>query len=150
MGYAFDQEVELNPSTGLVGMPAVTPDGIQAQCLLNPKLRLGGRVKIDKKHISGIHYLPSGKEFVDPNPTSKVPTGSAKYFSSAATSPTGSYKILLLEHNGDNYGTPWYSNLTCMAVDRKDDPAPNAFRRSWSESADPKVREAANLPAGTG
>jgi hypothetical protein len=29
----------------------------------------------------------------------------------------GYYKIIVLEHEGDTRGNPWYSNIVCLAVD---------------------------------
>lgn len=39
--------VVLNPSTGLLGYPAFTNDGITAKCLFNPQLELAGLIKIE-------------------------------------------------------------------------------------------------------
>jgi hypothetical protein len=120
-GYADDTEVILKPTTGLIGMPMVQPDGIQAQCLLNPKLRLGGKVDIDIGLLSNVPFLPGADNPWDtgtgpalsPNATA---TGPEQKWAFAPTSPKGKYKILLLEHHGDNRGQNWYSNITAMAV----------------------------------
>jgi hypothetical protein len=126
-GYLSDEAVVLSPQTGLVGIPELTPQGIQVRCLLNPKLRLAGRVKLDKTLISGIAYYPGtgpgggfGEErsSVAPLPSGAlVPQRTATTPALPGTSPTGTYKILFMEISGDTRGQPWYSDLICMAVD---------------------------------
>jgi hypothetical protein len=39
--------VLLNPSCGLIGYPSFTSDGISARCFFDPKLKIGGQVKIE-------------------------------------------------------------------------------------------------------
>ena len=39
--------VLLNSSTGLIGIPKVTEDGITGECLLNPKLKIGAPIKLE-------------------------------------------------------------------------------------------------------
>ena len=39
--------VLLNPSCGLIGYPSFTSDGVSARCFFDPKLQLGGQVKIE-------------------------------------------------------------------------------------------------------
>ena len=38
------EAVVLTAETGLVGAPEQTNDGIKVRCLLNPRLRIGGRI----------------------------------------------------------------------------------------------------------
>jgi hypothetical protein len=134
-GYASDEMVVLSPTTGLIGMPKVTPDGIQAQCLLNPKLRLGGKVKIDGGVLSDVPYLPGGdgnRMFSTGGANGSYNANASwgtKNFAAAATSPTGTYKILDMEHSGDNRGQPWYTNLICSSTEAGA-VEPNIFARS--------------------
>jgi hypothetical protein len=39
--------VLLNPSCGLIGYPSFTSEGVSARCFFDPKLQLGGQVKIE-------------------------------------------------------------------------------------------------------
>lgn len=41
----------LTAETGLVGTPEQTNDGIKVRCLLNPRLRIGGRIKLDNASV---------------------------------------------------------------------------------------------------
>jgi hypothetical protein len=125
--------IELSPTTGLVGIPEVTPQGIQARCLLNPNLVLGGLIKISTDLLSGVPYTPGssikkesgqaggGGSFPAPDIPfeSRFPVATwGAQLNSAFTSPTGTYKILLLEHTGDTRGNPWYSEMICVALDQ--------------------------------
>jgi hypothetical protein len=119
-GYRQSEMVVLSPKTGLVGIPKVTPAGIEVICLLNPKLRIGGLVQIDSSLLSGVPFAP-GSQF-DAQSGFGTPTGGLPFkatgpwtFSSAAISPTGTYKISLMKHYGDTRGNPWYTALICSA-----------------------------------
>jgi hypothetical protein len=121
--YLPGEAAVLNPKTGLIGMPEVTPQGIQARCLLNPNLKLGGLVKIETGVLSGVPFLP-GSSTGQPLSQEQAPGGTrfpiatwGAQLSSAFTSPIGTYKILLLEHHGDIRGNPWYSDMVCAALD---------------------------------
>lgn len=126
-GYLPGVVVELSPTTGLVGIPKVTPQGIECQCLLNPRLRIGGLIKIDTKRLSGIPYVPgSDNPYNTPGGVQTVVTGPGGpasgaapqfKFGAAGVSPSGTYKIFLLDHLGDTHGQPWYSSMVCMATD---------------------------------
>jgi hypothetical protein len=119
--YLPGQVVVLAPNTGLVGIPELTPQGLQARCLINPKIRLGGLVKIDKTLISGIPYYPgSGGEMTGAGaaiiPGAYSPQ-TAQLPADVPTSPTGQYKIVMMEVSGDTRGQPWYMDLICLATD---------------------------------
>jgi archaellin len=119
-GYRPGEKVILKPTTGLIGLPQVTPQGIEAKCLLNPKLRLATQVEIQTDILSNVPYQPGTSEpFHSGQPLTNAasfgPQGQQQ-FQFAATSPTGTYKIILLEHTGDTRGTPWYSVMVCVAI----------------------------------
>lgn len=128
-GYVPGEAAVLSPATGMVGMPEVTPQGIQVQCLLNPDLRLGGLVKIDSELLSGVAHVPGSKvtsggtdaltpdqQFAKFSELSVATWGQQTAFP-AFTSPTGTYKILLMEHSGETRANPWYTTIVCVAVD---------------------------------
>src|SRR5215472_1865066 len=114
-GYRAGDVVNLSPTTGLIGIPKVTPNGIEAQCLLNPKLRIGGLVKIDSQWLSDVPFLPGAKDPYTAPANAPLPTApgfAGGYpYSPASVSPTGIYKILMLTHAGDTRGNEWYSNI---------------------------------------
>lgn len=100
-GYLPDEAVVLNSQTGMIGLPTQTEDGINVRCLLNPKLKVSGRVQINNASIqraavslqyTAINYFPSVAE-------------------------DGFYRIVVIDHEGDTRGDGWYSDLICVAVD---------------------------------
>jgi len=97
----------LTAKTGVVGMPQLTTDGLKITCLLNPKLKWGGRVQVDMTNMQtesyDIAYGQSGVDqpFKNPNLASGV---------------NGMFIICSSEHSGDNRGTDWYTSLVCIAV----------------------------------
>ena len=114
-GYRKGDIVELSPTTGLVGIPKVTPNGIEAQCLLNPKLRIGGLVKIASDLLSDVPFIPGAKDsFASPG-TIPSPASGGQQYAAAATSPEGYYKIAFLNHFGDTRGNQWYSAIVGIA-----------------------------------
>jgi hypothetical protein len=115
-GYRESEVVILSPKTGLVNIPKVTPDGIEAECLLNPKLRLGTLVQIDTGLLTDVPFIPGDpKPFSGTDPQTGTSMGDWS-FEAPALSPTGVYKILTLGHNGDTRGNPWYSHIVCVAA----------------------------------
>lgn len=117
--YLPGEAVVLSPQTGLINIPETTPEGIQIRCLLNPRLKVGGLVKLDKKFISGIAYVPGGQTMTY---AQGVEAGALNYEQGGVpvpvpTSPTGTYKIYNIEVSGDTRGQPWYMDLICLGVD---------------------------------
>lgn len=118
-GYRKGEIVKLSPTTGLVGFPKVTPSGIEATCLLNPRLRIAGLVQIDTSLLSGVSFVPGSTDSAPFSSSGSMqfgPTASAFSFQGASVDPKGQYKILLLSHHGDNRGNPWYSEMVCTAT----------------------------------
>jgi hypothetical protein len=157
--YRTGEAVVLSPKTGLIGLPEVTPQGIQAKCLLNPRIQLGGLVKIDSAVLSGVAYTPGTAAQVDPNtgnivagaPTGGLTTGDlavairGQKLETAWTSPIGLYKVLLMNINGDTRGNPWYNDLIMVALDSngnlmRDANPSNAFRRASTAAINAPVR----------
>jgi hypothetical protein len=117
--------VVLSPKTGLVGIPEATPEGIQIRCLLNPKIRLGGLVKLDNSLISGVAFVPGSGE-VDQSTFYSGQYNDANYGKRldvpVPTSPIGTYKIYMIEYTGDTRGQPWYCDLICIGLDSSGKP----------------------------
>jgi len=101
--------VQLSELTGIVGIPEATDEGIKIQCLLNPRIIVGGRVQIANQLIN---------QLVQQNPSNApIPfnqwTGLQFY---AVVSTDGLYRVWVVEHDGDTRGVPWYSHLTALAM----------------------------------
>jgi len=97
------QVVVLNSKSGLIGTPEQTNDGLRARCLLNPLLRIGGRVKIDEENVLRARV-----------PNTEVANQVNR---SSGTLYDGVYRLLAVEHTGDSHGNDWYSDIVCLDVD---------------------------------
>lgn len=102
-GYLPGEAVVLNSSSGLLGVPEATNNGVECKCLINPKIKVGGRVQIDSSDLT----------------TTSITTRTAQNAGSfpANTSANGMYRVLVIEHAGDNRGNQFETSLTCLAVD---------------------------------
>lgn len=107
-GVLPNQAVVLNSKTGLVGQPEQTNDGIKARCLLNPMLKIGGKVLIDEKDIAEAK-LPDTKKDAQANKPADI-------------AADGLYRVLLVEYQGDTRGNDWYSDLVCLDIDATQPP----------------------------
>lgn len=105
-GYLPGQIIKINSSTGMVGIPEATDNGILIKTLLNPLVKIGQRAQINNKDVTQTIV----KEQFFPNYASP-PTLIAD------VSRDGTYRILVIEHEGDTRGTSWYSSLVCLALD---------------------------------
>ena len=52
------EAVVLSAGTGLIGTPKANDKGIEIKCLLNPRLRIGGRVRLDNVGGAGAEGRP--------------------------------------------------------------------------------------------
>lgn len=109
-GYLPGEAVELNASTGLIGLPEQTNEGLIIRCLLNPRIVVGGLVKIDNKSVNQI---------IQANPSAApIPYNQYAGLQLLATiTNDGLYRVFVAEHTGDVRGKEWYTNLVCLAVD---------------------------------
>lgn len=109
-GYLPGEAVVLTASTGMIGLPEQTNDGVKVRCLLNPRISVGGLVKIDNRSINQI---------VQANPTAApIPYNQYAGLQLLATvTNDGFYRVYVAEHDGDTRGANWYTDLVCLAVD---------------------------------
>lgn len=103
-GYLPGEAVVLTANTGLVGMPEQTQDGIKVRSLLNPMIKVSGRVQIDNKSVQQAQ-LNIGVQ------------GSVSNAFLPSIANDGIYRVVVCEHEGDSRGQAWYSNLICIAGD---------------------------------
>lgn len=85
------QIVDLSPSSGLIGTPEQTDDGVTAKCLLNPLLNVNKLVHISNKFVQETKEV--GK----------------------ASLSSGVYRIIKLKHSGDTTGNDWYTEFDAVA-----------------------------------
>lgn len=91
----------ITPSSGLIGTPEQTLDGIIIRSLLNPIIRAGGQINLGS---SPVNELAVTAKYQTPV---VVPT----------LDGAGAYKALQVIHTGDNRGNTWYTTSICTAVD---------------------------------
>lgn len=109
-GYLPDEVAVLTSDTGLIGSPEATENGVEATILLNPLIKIGQRVQINNASINQRKIIEQG-----------FPRYSDLSFP-ANTTADGIYRALVIEHEGDTWGDPWYSYITCLAVDPSSSP----------------------------
>lgn len=96
--------VVLNSSSGMIGRPEQTQDGIRARCLLNPEIRMGGRVQIDNASINPATFQTSLQGQLNNELLPRI-------------AEDGFYRVIVADHVGDTRGNDWYSDLICIALD---------------------------------
>lgn len=109
-GYLPGEAVVLDSTSGLIGLPEQTDNGIKVRCLLNPKITPGGLVKIDNKAINQI---------IQANPNA-APIAFNQWTGIqllADVTSDGLYRVFVAEHEGDTRGVAWYSDLICLSAD---------------------------------
>ena len=100
-GYLPGEAVVLTHETGLVGSPEQTQDGITVRCLLNPRLRVGGRIKLNNAQVKAM----------------QSPLKQAAGQQAPRMDADGFYRILKVEFRGDTRGNDWYADLVCIGID---------------------------------
>lgn len=105
-GYSSGEAVKLNSQTGMVGLPEQTEEGIKITCLLNPKIVIGTQVQIDQSTVQRAQVSLSPTE--------------VNQFENAFPPVTadGFYYVMVAEHEGDTRGNPFYTEMTCLAVNK--------------------------------
>lgn len=100
-GYLPGEAVLLTHETGLVGTPEQTQEGVNVRALLNPLLRVGGRIKLDNKSVKVM----------------QSPLKAAAGQRPARLDDDGIYRILKVEFTGDTRGNDWYADMLCIGID---------------------------------
>jgi len=100
--------IKLNSTTGLIGMPTQTLEGILARCLINPSIKVHSQVSIDQKDIIGA-YAPitvAGQEQITQAILPNIATD-------------GLYTVYRIDVTGDTRGNPWYFDLMMLATNNR-------------------------------
>lgn len=107
-GYIPGPPVLITPSTGLIGVPEQTQNGLAVRVLINPAIKIGQTIKLDSTDINELR-LGVDKESIVNNVNLTQ--------SQAKLNGDGLYYVMRVEHFGDTRGNSWYSDLLCLAVD---------------------------------
>ncbi len=99
-GYLPGEAVVLTHETGLVGTAEQTNEGIKVRCLINPRLKVNGRIKLNNASIQ--------RAKTELKMAAKRPP---------AMDRDGIYRIIKVEFNGDTRGQDWYADMVCIGLD---------------------------------
>lgn len=113
-GYLPSEAVVLTAETGLIGRIEQTEDGMQCRALINPKLVIGGLLKLDNKSINTTEA--SGEAALQGNGQLAF-NRYAGLQMFASVSADGLYRIYSAEFVGDTRGPDWYVDLVALEVD---------------------------------
>lgn len=136
--YEPNSIVVLTGTTGLIGFPEMTQDGINVTCLINPAIQLRQRIKLDNKSIN--QYLQPATVKADGSTSAGGQAGGLFNWPNLNTNiyyyPTqqdGIYVPVSINVEGDSRGTPWYQYMICLGVDESVDPISAVFgAMDWS------------------
>jgi hypothetical protein len=103
-GYRPGEAVKLSSTTGMVGVPETTEDGVRVRILMNPLVRVGCLVQIEQADINTLTVREQGLTY-------------SGLSAAAQTTAAGFYRVLVNEMIGDTRGQEWYCDLICLAVD---------------------------------
>lgn len=104
-----------SPETGMIGQPEQQLKGIVVKMLLTSDARYGQQIHIDQKYIQRAMFSITG-------PGQGSAAVAIQRAMVAPLSPTGTYKIVRVDHDGDNRGNDWYTTLLCIALDASGNP----------------------------
>lgn len=111
--YDKAQAVELNPMTGLIGMPSQTDDGVSGQCLINPSIKLNTLVYINQSLVAQ-SAVKSADDSIQ------------------AINADGVYRIVRLVYEGDTRGDTWYCTFEAITQSgAKPDGLKNGATNPW-------------------
>lgn len=96
---------QINPATGMIGMPVFTTTGLVVRALINPTINAGTTIQLDPNTIS-IGAVDSG--------TFDSQATAANTALALQGYDKGLFKVLDIKFNGDTRGQPWYMDMTCM------------------------------------
>lgn len=101
--YLPGERVIITAKTGMIGTPNQTNEGVNVKCLLNPMIKIGGRIQIDNASVELFKI-----NLNQPNSAANIP---------APVTADGVYFVLVAEHTGDTRGVDWYTSLVCLNID---------------------------------
>ena len=104
--YSTQEVTQINRSTGMIGLPTTTLQGVHVRCQLNPNLKAGCPIKLENDTIQQMQIGLSITE------TSQLDQSAIKL------SPNGIYKVLAVDHFGvmRGSGDDWYTHLICYST----------------------------------
>lgn len=107
-----DEAIVVTSSTGMIGTPQQTTDGIVVRTLLNPAIKGNRLIKLDNKSIQEFQLSPGYAipPYIPPK------------------NNDGTYKVIFVDHTGDTRGQEWYSEFVCTSIDASAAPSNAVIR----------------------
>ena len=115
-----NESIFVTTHNGLIGIPLQIPEGVQATCLMEPRIELGGTIDIYSKNDNdtrtmiqqedvqqGYGQVNSGNQITDNNGLDTV----------MGLDYNGKYNVIYVDHFGDTRGTTWYTTFIGQALD---------------------------------
>jgi hypothetical protein len=99
--------ITITPSTGMIGVPEQTQQGIHVRTLLNPNIKIGQTIKLDQTDINKLRFSLDSTSV----------TNNLLLQQAIKTNGDGLYYVMVANHTGDTRGRDWYTDMTCLAVD---------------------------------
>jgi hypothetical protein len=96
----------ISVSTGLIGVPEQTQQGISIRTLLNPKYKIGQLIQL----TAGVNTFRRSLDL--PSQVQNQQTALQ-----VQTSADGLYYVMVANHKGDTRGNEWYTEMVCLSVD---------------------------------
>lgn len=106
---------KITSSTGMVGLPEQTQNGITVKMLLNPSIKIGRLIQLENKSIQEYEFSLGVKQqaangMIDlQNRMQGDRRGDGKN--------DGFYYVMVAEHYGDTRGNEFYTEVICLAAD---------------------------------
>ena len=97
--------IKLNSTTGLIGMPTQTIQGIFARCLIDPAIHIGSQIYIDQKDIQGAYA-----------PITLTSQNEITQAIMAHIATDGMYTVYRIDVDGDTRGNQWYMDLMMVST----------------------------------
>jgi hypothetical protein len=113
------EAIVINSDTGMKGAPEVSDKGVKVTCLLNPRIRINGKIKIDNNDLK----LKIKKEREKKPGGTHVSKTTTKKVGLSRIDPDGVYKVIHLVHKGDTRGDEWETEVIGMPLPGKSIPA---------------------------
>jgi hypothetical protein len=109
-GYLPGSIININSSTGMIGTPQATAQGVIVRCYVNPLIQIGQAVQLlasDIQQTLIVKSQLSGAAITTSQFIATVPSGAH----------TALFRVIVVEHRGDSRANEAYSELTCLAID---------------------------------
>jgi hypothetical protein len=92
--FKSNEIIELNPSSGLIGVPEQLNYGVSGKCLLNPRIKINSLIHIDNSLIRAQKASQTAQYTLDND---------------------GIYRVIKVTYSGDTRGENWYTEFETVS-----------------------------------